>query len=159
MIKDTESAEKLERVLHETLKGVGLRRAPVTLEGRVFAELQRRAAAPWWRLSFAYWPAGARAAFVLCCALLVVAMLLGGMSAFVEVRSFGEIQSLLLSWSQPLTAVASSAGGLMALLLRVIPPVWLYGGLAFGALMYVLLFGLGAAAYRTLYLRPLVAGE
>jgi uncharacterized protein YggT (Ycf19 family) len=136
-----------------------MRRAPATLESRVFAELQRRAALPWWRSSFANWPAMARVAFVLICASLVVAMLLGGISAFVEVRSFGEIEALLLSWTQPLTAVLSSAGGLTALLVRVIPPFWLYGGLAFGVLMYVLLFGLGAAAYCTLYLRPMVAGE
>ena len=32
-----------------------------------------------------------------------------------------------------------------------IPSLWLYGGLAFVGLMYVTLFGLGAAAYRTLY--------
>ncbi|HEY2678499.1 MAG TPA: hypothetical protein VGI65_16110 [Steroidobacteraceae bacterium] len=159
MNEHTTSAEKLERVLHQTLRGAAMRRAPATLESRVFAELERRAALPWWRSSFAYWPAMARVAFVLMCASLVVAMLLGGISAFVEVRSFGEIEALLLSWTQPLTVVLSSAGGLTALLARVIPPFWLYGGLAFGVLMYVLLFGLGAAAYRTLYLRPIVAGE
>jgi len=32
-----------------------------------------------------------------------------------------------------------------------IPPLWLYGGLAFVALMYAAFFGLGAAAYRALY--------
>jgi len=33
-------------------------------------------------------------------------------------------------------------------------PEWLYAGLAFGGFLYVLLFALGAAAYRTLYLNP-----
>ena len=32
-----------------------------------------------------------------------------------------------------------------------IPPLWLYGGLAFVAALYATFFGLGAAAYRTLY--------
>lgn len=159
MNKHIESAEKLERVLHQTLRGAAVRRAPATLESRVFSELQRRAALPWWRSSFAHWPAGARAAFVLICAGLVGAMLLGGASAFVDARTIDEIEAALLSWSQPLLAVMSSAGGLAAVLVRVIPPLWLYGGLAFGALLYVALFGLGAAAYRTLYLRPSVAGE
>ncbi len=159
MNKHTEAAEKLERVLHQALQGTLTRRAPDTLEARVFSELQRRAALPWWRSSFAHWPAGARAAFVLICASLVGALLLGGVSAFVEVRSVDAIEALLLSWAQPLLAVMSSAGGLTALLVRLIPPLWLYGGLAFGAMMYVALFGLGAAAYRTLYLRPSVAGE
>jgi hypothetical protein len=53
----------------------------------------------------------------------------------------------------------SSAGGLAALLVRVIPPLWLYGGLGLGILLYVMLFGLGAAAYRTLYLWPTSAGD
>jgi uncharacterized protein YggT (Ycf19 family) len=159
MNKQTESADKLERVLHQALQGVGARRAPDTLEARVFSELQRRAELPWWRCSFAHWPAAARAVFILICACLVGALLLAGTSAFVEVRSFGQVEALVLSWTQPLLALVSSAGGLTALLVRVIPPLWLYGGLAFGAMMYVALFGLGAAAYRTLYLRPIVAGE
>jgi len=33
-------------------------------------------------------------------------------------------------------------------------PEWLYVGLAFGGFLYVLLFALGAAAYRALYLNP-----
>lgn len=33
---------------------------------------------------------------------------------------------------------------------RSLPPLWLYGGLALVGAMYVALFGLGAAAYRTL---------
>jgi hypothetical protein len=159
MNKNEEAAEKLERAMHQALQGTLARRAPDTLETRVFSELQRRAALPWWRSSFAHWPPEARVAFVLICASLVGAMLLGGVSAFVEVRSVDAIEALLLSWAQPLLAVMSSAGGLTALLVRLIPPLWLYGGLAFGAMMYVALFGLGAAAYRTLYLRPSVAGE
>lgn len=33
-------------------------------------------------------------------------------------------------------------------------PEWLYAGLALGGVLYVLLFALGAAAYRALYLNP-----
>jgi hypothetical protein len=48
---------------------------------------------------------------------------------------------------------------LVAVLFRVIPPLWLYGSLAIGIFLYVTLFGLGAAAYRTLYLQPSMAGN
>jgi hypothetical protein len=48
---------------------------------------------------------------------------------------------------------------LVALLLHVIPPLWMYGILIVGTFLYVTLFGLGAAAYRTLYLRPTSAGD
>jgi hypothetical protein len=86
------------------------------------------------------------------------ATFLGGVSAVVGVRSLNEVGALLLSWLQPALVVMASAGGLAALLVRLIPPLWIYGGLAVGAMLYVMLFGLGAAAYRMLY-RPALAGN
>jgi hypothetical protein len=159
MTQHTESEKKLEHWATDALGGLPPRRAPATLESRVLGELQRRAALPWWRVSFAHWPAAPRVAFVLVCAALVGATILGGVSAFVGTGSFNEIGRLVFSWAQPLLAVMSSAGGLAALLLRIIPPIWLYGGMALGVVLYVALFGLGAAAYRTLYLRPSMAGD
>ena len=38
--------EKLERAIHQTLRALPPRRAPRSLEDRVFAELARRAALP-----------------------------------------------------------------------------------------------------------------
>jgi hypothetical protein len=150
---------RLERALNSALSGLPPRRAPGTLESRVLNELARRAALPWWRLGFAQWPAAARVAFVLICAALIAATILGGVSAFVEARSLSEVSALVLRWMQPFLALISSLGGLGGLLLRVIPPLWLYGGLAFGIVMYLALFGLGAAAYHTLYSRPSSAGS
>ena len=159
MNKNSESAEKLEQTLSQALRGLPLRRAPVTLEARVVNELARRAALPWWRGSFANWPAAARAAFVVLCAGLVAVTILGGVSAYLGGRSVNEVSALLLSWLHPFLVVMSSAGGLAALLVHVIPPLWWYGGLALAIFLYVTLFGLGAAAYRTLYLRPSLAGD
>jgi hypothetical protein len=150
--------QELERAMSQALRGLPLRRAPSTLESRVIGELQRRAALPWWRGSFAHWPAAPRVAFVMTCIALVAATILGGVSALVGVRSLSEIAALALSWAHPFLAVLSSAGGVTALLVRVIPPMWLYAGMALGAVLYMALFGLGAAAYRTLYLRPSSAG-
>lgn len=157
--KEVTSAAKLEQVLSQALRGLALRPAPQTLESRVCGELQRRAALPWWRSGFSHWPVMARAAFVVLGVSLVGALLLGGFSIFGDTRSFDVIAGLLISWAQPALAIMSTAGGLAALMLRVIPPFWLYGGLTLGALLYVALFGLGAAAYRTLYLQPSQAGE
>lgn len=154
-----EAGQKLEQALKQAFSGLPLRRAPGTLEARVVGELTRRAALPWWRVSFANWPVGARVAFVLICAALVAATILGGASAYLGGKPWNEALALVLSWVHPFLAVMSSAGGLAALLLRVIPPLWLYGGLGFGILLYVMLFGLGAAAYRTLYLWPSSAGD
>ena len=51
-------------------------------------------------------------------------------------------------------ALVASGGNLAALLAHIAPPAWLYGGIAVCALLYAVLFGLGAAMYRTLYLQP-----
>ncbi|HMI73165.1 MAG TPA: hypothetical protein VK495_00585 [Steroidobacteraceae bacterium] len=159
MSKHIDSEQKLERALTQALEGLPLRRAPSTLELRVVDELERRAALPWWRVSFTHWPAAPRVAFVAVCIALVAATILGGVFAFAGDRSFDQAAALVLSWVQPFLAVMSSAGGVATLLVRVIPPLWLYGGLALGIMLYVALFGLGAAAYRTLYLRPSSAGD
>lgn len=159
MSKHTDSEQKLESTLTQALKSLPLRRAPGTLELRVVDELERRAALPWWRVSFTHWPAAPRVAFVAVCIALVAATILGGVFAFAGDRSFDQAAALVLSWVQPFLAVMSSAGGVATLLVRVIPPLWLYGGLALGIVLYVALFGLGAAAYRTLYLRPSSVGD
>jgi hypothetical protein len=159
MNKLSESEQRLEQVLHQALSGLPPRRAPGTLEARVANELARRALLPWWRASFASWPVAARVMFVLVSAALVAVTILGGVSAYLGDRSFGEVSAVLLSWAHPFLTVLSSAGGLVELLVRVIPPLWLYGTLGLGIFLYVTLFGLGAAAYRTLYLQPSSAGD
>jgi hypothetical protein len=158
MSKHSDSEQKLERALTEALKGLPLRRAPSSLELRVVDELERRAALPWWRVSFTHWPTAPRIAFVIVCIALVAATFLGGVFAFVGDRSLNEAAALVLSWVQPFLAVMSSAGGVATLLVRVIPPLWLYGGMALGIILYLALFGLGAAAYR-LYFRPSSVGN
>ena len=159
MNKHTESEQKLEQVMSQALHGLPLRRAPGSLESRVLGELQRRAARPWWQASFTNWPVAARVVFVLTCAALIAATILGGVSAYLGDRSLNEAAAALLAWLNPFLTILSSAGGLVALLIRVIPPIWLYGSLGLGVFLYVTLFGLGAAAYRTLYLQPSLAGD
>lgn len=158
MSNHTEPEDKAERLLSEGLRGLPLRRAPSTLEARVFGELARRGALPWWQRSFASWPLAARAVFVSVCVALVVFSLLGGLAALGD-HSLNEFGARLLALIHPALVVAASAGGLAALLIRVIPPLWLYGGMAVAAMLYVILFGLGATAYRALYLRAPMAGD
>jgi hypothetical protein len=159
MSKHIDSEQKLEQLFNQALRGLSLRRAPGTLELRVVNELQRRAALPWWHVSFTHWPVVPRVAFVLICIALVAATILGGVSAFVGAQPLNEFAALALSWAHPFLAVMASTGGVTALLVRVIPPLWLYGGMTLGIMLYLALFGLGAAAYRTLYLRPTWVGD
>jgi len=111
MSKRTESEERLEQLLGQGLRDLPLRRAPDSLESRVFSELARRESLPWWRRSFAHWPMAPRAVFVSICVALVVLTLLGGLSAFVGIGSLNEFGGLLLSLVHPALVVAASAGG------------------------------------------------
>jgi hypothetical protein len=141
-----DSEEELERLVQELLVNAPLRRAPKSLEAAVLAEIARRAALPWWRLSFAQWPAIARIAFVLVSiGLIALTVLASG------VREFGATP---LAWAQAVINAASVASGFAGMFVRIIPSQWLYLALIVGALLYALLFGLGAFAYRFLYLAP-----
>jgi hypothetical protein len=151
--------EKLERVMNAALRSLPPRRAPAALESRVLGELQRRAALVWWRRSFTYWPAAARAAFVVLNVALVAVTFLNGFSTVVGGRSLTQFGAMVLMWMRPFLAVVSSVGGLTPVLLNAIPSGWLYLGMAVGAVLYTVLFGLGATAYRTLYMRPSMAGN
>lgn len=145
-----ERNEAPERLLDRALRALPLRRAPPTLESRVLRELERRAALAWWRRSFPHWPLLARAAFLVICAVLIRAAFLGGAAVMAAVRSLG--------WARDVGMLMSSGANLAALLARSAPPAWLYEGIAVCAMLYVALFGLGAALYRTLYLQP-AAGD
>ncbi|TLY61143.1 MAG: hypothetical protein E6K49_04280 [Gammaproteobacteria bacterium] len=152
-----EHQARLEQLIDRACREQPALAAPPTLHTRVFAALQQRAALPWWRRSFAYWPMAPRVVFVLACSGLARAML--------EVTvwfntNLGAVQlpapvSRSLSWVQSARALVSllgsTAGDVGATLLHRIPPLWLYGGIVGVLALYALLVGVGAAAYRTLY--------
>jgi hypothetical protein len=146
MSEHPDSEETLERLVHGLLSNLPLRRAPASLESAILAEIARRAACPWWRRSFAQWPASARVVFVLFCVALIVLTLLAG--------SLHEFGAPPLAFIGGVINAVSAVGGFAGIFARLIPSQWLYAGLLVGALLYAVLFGLGAFAYRTLYLAP-----
>jgi hypothetical protein len=148
----TEADRRLEAAIDAALCELPLRRAPPGLELHVLEELSRRAALPWWRHSFAGWPGFARVGFVLMCVVLVGLAVLGGVWAMQNLGS-PALGALSMPWARHVVALAGVAGELAALV-RVVPPDWVYGGLAASVVLYAALFGLGIAAYRTLYLDP-----
>jgi hypothetical protein len=140
------SHEPLDRLL----RAIPGRRAPPALERRVLAELGRRAALPWWRRRFAHWPMMPRVAFVLACA-AVVALSILGLPDLAQSRAGAAALALTASWTHPAGAVLVSAADLMSVFSRLIPRVWAHGLVAAAAVLYALLFGLGATAYWSLY--------
>jgi hypothetical protein len=133
------------QLLDRTLRELPLRRAPPTLEARVIGELERRAALPWWRRSFAHWPLFARGAFLVICGALIRLAFLGGAAAVARVDS--------LVWARQAGMLVMSFGNLAAAMARISPPHWLYEGAAVCGGLYAVLFGLGAVVYRLLYLQ------
>lgn len=149
----TRNTAQLEQLVHRELRSLPLRRAPRSLESRVLAAIEQQAAVAWYHKSWAYWPAAVRAAFL----------------GFATALSGGAIAAFyLMSQGAETSALTAAAGerfaGIAALFhvfrwmtnyasetIASIPPLWLYGGLAFVAGLYVTFFGLGAAAYRALY--------
>ena len=145
--------EKLERLIHRTLRDLPRRRAPGTLEARVLAELERRAALPWWHKSYAYWPLPVRCTFLIGSAGLakVVLMAVVWVMAGVDSTSFTDAFAPQFAWMQTGVSLFASVREFFAVMLHCIPSLWLYGIVAFVAAMYAALFGLGATAYRLLY--------
>jgi len=147
------SPEELEQFIHQTLRSLPDRRAPRSLESRVLAAIEARAALPWWKQSFAQWPVAARCVFLLFTGAFVK---LGLMAAVWVMAGFDRAQfttafSTQFAWVARAGNAVNGIADFFALLWHSIPPLYVYGGLACLASLYLALFGLGAAAYRTLY--------
>lgn len=156
----SQAEQRLERLLNRTLRELPLRRAPPTLESLVLGELLRRAALPWWRRSFSHWPKSARAAFASICVALAGLGFGGWVWTLAGVRSLSASSALArMPSARTAGAIMAALQELAAALARAIPADWLYGGLALSAALYAALFGLGVAAYRTLYLDSTLPGE
>jgi hypothetical protein len=141
--------QKLERLVHQTLRDLPPRRAPRSLEQRVLAAIEQRAALPWWRKGFAYWPAAPRFAFLA----VVAAVVTGLFRLLTGVDTGAGLTGLLpsLAWAESISSLARTSQDFARVVLGGIPSLWLYGGLAVMASLYAALFGLGATAYRLLY--------
>ena len=147
------SAEQLEQLVSRELRALPLRCAPRTLEARVLAALEHRAAVAWYHKSWSHWPMAVRAAF-LAVATGVTGAVVAAFSLGVDGVEHSAVAGAAASRFHGLVRLGDACAGLVdfaSLVIRNIPPLWLYGGAAFVGLMYVTFFGLGAAAYRTLY--------
>jgi hypothetical protein len=149
------SAAKLEQLVHRELRALPARKAPGTLEARVLAAIEHQAAVAWYHKSWSYWPAGVRGAFLAVATTIAGAMIYGGYKAFAGADATAhavtaEVGERFAFFSQLYHGLRWTIE-LGNSVVSTIPSLWLYGGLAFAAVIYAAFFGLGAAAYRTLY--------
>jgi hypothetical protein len=156
----SEDQARLERLIGDGLSAQPPRRAPQTLQVRVWAELERRAALPWWHRSFRHWPISMRILFVLT-ALGVVWLVLSANAWSQATHAANQLAAPVsgeLTWFQHVGAVLALLGSLCTdaaqALLQRIPGVWLYGAIAVLIAMYTMLAGIGVAAYRTMERAP-----
>ncbi len=137
------------------LRDLPARRAPPSLEARVYSELESRAGRPWWRQRFAHWPLAARASFVLICSVIIAATFVFTDESWWTgtAQLANAAVTATTPWMRPAFTVLGSASELAALVARWLPPAWLPSLVIAAALLYAALFALIAAVYRTLY-RP-----
>lgn len=147
------SPEQLEQLVHRELRALPPRKAPRTLESRVFSAIEQRAAVAWWHKSWSYWPTPVKSVFAVV-ATLFAGSLIAASFAFAGGADLSEVAAQAgerLNIFVKLYHVGLWVADFGAYLFNSIPPLWLYGGLAFISFLYVTFFGLGAAVYRTLY--------
>lgn len=127
------------------------RQAPDSLELRVLRVLEERAARPWWRRGFVHWPLAARAGFVAISTALVGFTMVGNPWSDARAQGLDHAIALAASWTHPARVVVESAADLGVVIAHAVPPVWTYGLLSIGAVLYAALVALGATAYRSIY--------
>ncbi len=150
--KPPRDERELEQYIGKLLRAQPLRQAPASLEERIQQQLAFQAARPWWLQGFSAWPMLARMLFVFVGAGLALL-------TYLTTDRLGWV-SQALQQSSPANALRASAQmfanlghalqTLGEMLTRNIPSAWLYGGAGVALLLYAALFGLGAAAFRTL---------
>lgn len=143
---------ELEQFIGSVLRQQPLRQAPASLEAAILLRLAAEAAKPWWLQGFNRWPWIAQILFLAMSAGLVQ----------LSYQATARLGSLWQAADQSAPAKAARAGVQMfasygdalqtlgAMVTRNISPLWIYGGAGLALLLYAALFGLGAAAFRTL---------
>lgn len=143
MSTDRSRQDEIERQVTRALQGQPPRRAPSTLERRVLARIESGAAALGWRRGFAHWPVAARVAFIAASVGVVkLALLLAAWLATPLASPAVTVQlPSQVAWLQTLLVAIGS-------IVHTVPSLWVHAGIAFLAIMYAALFGIGASAYR-----------
>lgn len=138
--------QQLERLVDKALRDQPPRRAPLDLESKVMAEIARRAVAPWWQGSFSGWPVAARLLFIIASAGLIT-LVLKASAMIIDPINPGARSAALFADVAWIPSLFMTIGTVV----HDLPSLWVYGGVAILGALYLTLFGVSAAAYRTLY--------
>jgi hypothetical protein len=145
-------SQQLERFIGRVLGQQPLRQAPSSLELRVMQELALRTSRPWWLQGFGRWPWVARLLFLpLGLGLVQLSFTATSrLSSLWQSLQHSAPVSTAQSGLQLLSNFGQAVQSLGNVVTHEIPQIWIYGGAAVALLLYAAMFGLGAAAFRTL---------
>jgi len=136
-------SDALEAWIDRELRKLPLVEAPPTLAPRVLAAVRARQALPWWRQPLWFWPAPARAGFLILALLVAVAICGGGWWVENGVRAYagqaGEHVGRLTGW----TNWGESLAGLFQGLWAHLHDPWVLAALGVCLGAYFLCLGLG----------------
>ncbi|HTY51381.1 MAG TPA: hypothetical protein VMB48_16980 [Steroidobacteraceae bacterium] len=138
------AASRLEQRISGLLASIPPRSAPAELVPRVWAELARRRALPWWRRSVLEWPRPAQLAF------LAAGLALAAAAVALRLRAPLPAPGQILPGVQALIGLCGVLAHSASVLLHAIPGAWVRGGLLLGFTVYAALFALLALAHRLL---------
>jgi hypothetical protein len=140
---------ELEQYIGKLLRAQPLRQAPASLTARIEQQLAFQAARPWWVQGFSAWPWLARILFAIVSAGLVALTYLttDRLSWISQALQQSSIANAVRASAQMFT----NLGHALQTLGAMVPSAWLYGGAGVALLLYAALFGVGAAAFRTLF--------
>ena len=150
-IKPPRDERELERFIGRVLSQQPLREAPANLEARILQRLAEEAARPWWQQGFSRWPWSARLLF----------LALGAGLVRVSFLTLGRLDVLWQAVQQTAPVDTARAGlqlisnlghalqTLGNMVTQGIPQAWIYGVVGVARFLYAALFGLGAAAFRS----------
>ncbi len=151
MKNDAQDNQQLIKFVDKLCKQQPLRTAPSTLQLRVMRELQLQAALPWWRKSFINWPMPLQVLFVVAALLAAKLMLLIGDWAGIHWVSSAIAVTKSSSLVSGTEAMLTVTRHVSTQLLSLVPMSVLYTAILAIATLYLLLFGIGVATYKTLY--------
>ena len=139
-----DAAAQLQQRISRLLGAVPPEQAPAELMPRVWAQLARRRALPWWRRSVLDWPLPAQLAF------LAAGLALAAATVDLRMRAPLPMPTQLLPGLHALIGLYGVLLRSASALLHAIPGAWLQGGLVLGVAVYAALFALLVLGHRLL---------
>jgi hypothetical protein len=147
---------KLAEQIHRELRQLPDLKAPGTLAPRVLAAIAARREAPWWKKSWAGWPAGMKLAFMVIGIAAIGGLIVAGTTIpqlSTLAPAMNELVASLFAPLKPYYDVAARLAGSAGLTLAAAGPRLYWFIAALVGVAYATCIGLGTLGYRLVFNR------